>query len=69
MTDPNFQAIASDGDGTVRDWKTHINGASQLLKLRGERQLQSPLVRLIFREVAAQIVRRATSLRSEIELC
>ncbi|KAF7196863.1 hypothetical protein HII31_01781, partial [Pseudocercospora fuligena] len=58
-----LQNLACDGKQSVHSWKAHIEGASQLLALRGKEQLASPIGRALFRETRAQI------LTTKITLC
>ena len=55
-TDRYEQNLISDGRRSIQSWQRHIEGATQLLKLRGRAQLENTLGRALFRETRAQIV-------------
>lgn len=43
-------------DRSLVSWRAHINGAAQLLQLRGKQQLQSDIGRTLFRQMRSQIM-------------
>ena len=51
-----FENLTCDSRESIQSWKTHMAGATQLLKLRGKGQLSTDLGRLLFRESRAQIL-------------
>lgn len=56
QTDQSKQNLVSDGRQSIRYWQWHIEGAAQLLKLRGRAQFQTAVGRALFRETRNQIV-------------
>lgn len=55
-TDYDEQNLCSDGRRSIQSWRRHIEGATQLLKMRGRTQFQTELGRALFRETRNQIV-------------
>ncbi|KAK6435177.1 hypothetical protein LTR95_008641 [Oleoguttula sp. CCFEE 5521] len=51
-----YENLVCDSKQSVQSWKAHIQGATQLLKLRGKAQFMSGVGRNIFRETRAQIM-------------
>ena len=51
-----YENISSDSRQSIQSWKAHINGAAQLLKLRGKQQFQTHIGRTLYRETRAQIL-------------
>lgn len=54
-----YENLTCDSQASIRSWKAHIDGAKQLLKLRGKKQFQTVAGRNLFREVRAQVMIRA----------
>lgn len=53
-----FENITCDSKESIASWKAHIQGATQLLKLRGKAQFNSAFGRMLFRENRAQFLIR-----------
>ncbi|KAK3683082.1 hypothetical protein LTR37_020593 [Vermiconidia calcicola] len=51
-----YENLSCEGRQSIQSWKTHINGATQLLELRGKTQFKTPVGRILFRETRNQIV-------------
>ncbi|KXS97390.1 hypothetical protein AC578_9615 [Pseudocercospora eumusae] len=51
-----FENLTCDGRESIQSWKAHIQGAMQLLQLRGKNQFKSVVGQLLFREIRAQIL-------------
>ncbi|KAF2721700.1 hypothetical protein K431DRAFT_223660 [Polychaeton citri CBS 116435] len=51
-----FENLTCDSRQSIQSWKAHMNGAMQLLKLRGKQQFRNPIGRALFRESRAQIM-------------
>ncbi|QIW97318.1 hypothetical protein AMS68_002836 [Peltaster fructicola] len=51
-----YENITCDSMQSIKSWKAHIEGATQLLKLRGPTQFNTLVGRLLFRELRAQIM-------------
>ncbi|KAK3721897.1 hypothetical protein LTR37_002713 [Vermiconidia calcicola] len=51
-----YENLSCEGRQSIQSWKAHINGATQLLKLRGKAQFKTPVGRILFRETRNQIV-------------
>jgi hypothetical protein len=50
-----FEAFAFQGRRSPTGWTTHVDGAAQLLKMRGPSQFDSPLGRSMFLDIASDI--------------
>jgi hypothetical protein len=53
-----YENIMSDGQTSIQTWQAHVNGISQLLRLRGKQQFQTSIGRALFREACMQILTR-----------
>ncbi len=51
-----YENLVCDGRESIQSWKAHIKGATQLLRLRGKEQLKTPVGRILFREIRAQVM-------------
>lgn len=51
-----YENITCEGKQSIQSWKAHVQGATQLLKLRGKAQFQSPIGRILFRETRNSIL-------------
>lgn len=53
-----YENITSDNNSreSILSWQAHIDGAAQLLKLRGKQQFQTHIGRTVYRETAAQVL-------------
>ena len=51
-----YENILCDSHQSLKSWKAHIQGATQLLKLRGKAQFRTHVGRALFRELRAQIM-------------
>ncbi|CAK4033328.1 hypothetical protein AC579_3049 [Lecanosticta acicola] len=51
-----YENLTCDSRESVQSWKAHINGSTQLLKLRGKSQFKTPIGRMLFRETRANIL-------------
>ena len=51
-----YENLTCEGKQSIQSWKAHIQGATQLLKLRGKAQLRTPIGRILFRETRYQIL-------------
>ncbi|KAK0254432.1 hypothetical protein B0A54_13059 [Friedmanniomyces endolithicus] len=61
-----FERLAWESSSSMLSWKHHVEGATQLLRLRGRGQLRTPSGRAIFREMRSNITLNA--LYSEVEV-
>lgn len=51
-----FENLMCDGRQSIQSWKAHMNGAAQLLKIRGKAQFRTRLGRALYREIRTQII-------------
>ncbi|KAK4543198.1 hypothetical protein LTR36_005748 [Oleoguttula mirabilis] len=51
-----YENLTCESRESISNWKAHIAGATQLLKIRGKEQFQSQVGRMLFRETRAQIL-------------
>lgn len=51
-----YENLTCDSRQSIQSWKAHINGASQILRLRGKKQFNTPIGRMLFRETRAGLV-------------
>ena len=51
-----YENLTCDGFQSIQSWKSHVRGATQLLKIRGKNQFKSPIGRILFRETRNQIM-------------
>lgn len=51
-----FENLICEGRESIQSWKSHVMGATQLLKLRGKQQFKTQVGRIMFREIRAQIM-------------
>ena len=51
-----YENLVCEDQSSIQSWKAHIDGATQLLKLRGTEQFKTPSGRMLFRETRAQIL-------------
>lgn len=51
-----YENIACERPQSIKSWQAHLDGATQMLKLRGRRQFESAVGRVLFRELRRQII-------------
>ena len=51
-----YENLTCDGRASIQSWKAHVEGATQLLRLRGKAQFKTQVGRILFREVRNQIM-------------
>jgi hypothetical protein len=51
-----YENLVCDSMDSVRSWKAHISGATQLLHLRGKAQFKSSVGRMLYREIRTQVL-------------
>jgi hypothetical protein len=51
-----YENLTCDGPESIESWKSHVRGATQLLKLRGKNQFKTNIGRILFRETRNQIL-------------
>lgn len=51
-----YENLTCDGRASIQSWKAHVEGATQLLRLRGKQQFKTQIGRILFREVRNQIM-------------
>ena len=51
-----YENLTCDGPDSFQSWKSHVRGATQLLKLRGKNQFKTQVGRIMFRETRNQIL-------------
>lgn len=51
-----YETLTCDSKESIQSWKAHINGSTQLLKIRGKAQFKSPIGRMLFRETRSNII-------------
>ena len=51
-----YENLVCDSTDSVRSWKAHISGATQLLRIRGKSQFKSSIGRMLYRELRTQVL-------------
>ncbi|KAK4503579.1 hypothetical protein PRZ48_004494 [Zasmidium cellare] len=51
-----YENLTCDSRDSILSWKAHIQGATQLLKIRGKNQFKTQIGRMLFRETRSQIL-------------
>ncbi|KAF2723541.1 hypothetical protein K431DRAFT_24043 [Polychaeton citri CBS 116435] len=51
-----YENLVCDSEQSFQSWKAHVEGATQLLRLRGKAQFKSAIGRALFRETRAQVI-------------
>jgi hypothetical protein len=51
-----YENLVCDSMDSVRSWKAHISGATQLLHLRGKAQFKTSVGRMLYREIRTQVL-------------